>query len=132
MKTKTFKQTVIFKASPHDVYEALMDSKKHSEFSESKANISRDVGGKFTAYDGWIHGENLELVQDKKIVQTWRGNDKSWPKGHNSRVTFELKKVKEGTELKFTHDDVPEDWYDDLSKGWEEQYWAKMRKMLEK
>ena len=28
METKTVKQTVTFKASPHDVYEALMDSKK--------------------------------------------------------------------------------------------------------
>jgi len=29
MKTKSIKQTVAFKVSPHEVYEALMDSKKH-------------------------------------------------------------------------------------------------------
>jgi hypothetical protein len=30
MKTKTIRQWVTFKASPHEVYEALMDSRKHS------------------------------------------------------------------------------------------------------
>ena len=37
MDTKTVKQTVTFKASPHDVYEALMDSKKHAKFTGDKA-----------------------------------------------------------------------------------------------
>ena len=131
---KTIKQTIIFKASPHDVYEALIDSKKHSEFTGSKAEISREVNGKFTAYDGWIKGKNLELVQDKKIVQEWAGTneDDTWPKGHFSKVTFEFKKTKDGTELKFTHEDFPEEWYDDLVEGWEEHYWTPMKKILEK
>ena len=50
MKTKTIKQSVTFKASPHVVYEALMDSEKHSEFTDSEANISREVDGKFSVY----------------------------------------------------------------------------------
>lgn len=45
MKTKTIKQTIFFKAEPHDVYEALMDSKKHSKFTGDKAVISRKEGG---------------------------------------------------------------------------------------
>lgn len=88
MKTKTIRQIVVFKASPHDVYEALMDSKKHSKFTGAKAIISREVGGKINAYDGYIEGVNVELVPDKKIVQKWRGSD--WPEGHYSTATFEL------------------------------------------
>jgi activator of HSP90 ATPase len=109
-----------------------MDSEKHSEFTEDKAVISREVGGEFTAYGDWIKGKNLELVKDKKIVQEWRGNDDAWPEGHVSKVTFELKKDKDGTLLEFTHEDVPEKWYDDLVKGWEEHYWSRMKKYFSK
>jgi hypothetical protein len=49
MKTVTIRQSATFKTSPHEVYEALMDSRKHSKFTDSKASISRRIGGKFTA-----------------------------------------------------------------------------------
>jgi activator of HSP90 ATPase len=130
METKTIKQSVTIKASPHDVYEALMDSKKHSKFTGGKASISRKAGGKFTAYDGYAEGVNLELIPDKKFVQTWRADD--WPEGHYSRVTFAFAKVKEGTKLTFIQTDVPEDQYDAVAGGWKEYYWAPMKEMLEK
>ena len=69
MKTKSIKQSVTIKASPKEIYDALMDSKKHSKFTGGKANISNKVGGKFTAYDEYCFGTNLELVPNKKIVQ---------------------------------------------------------------
>jgi activator of HSP90 ATPase len=128
--TPTIKQTVIFKALPHDVYEALMDSKKHAAFSNSKAEISREVGGEFTAYDGYISGKNLELVPDKKIVQSWRAVD--WEAGYYSRVTFSLIPVHEGTRLDFTHADVPNGTEDEFKQGWIDNYWEPMKKFLEK
>jgi uncharacterized protein YndB with AHSA1/START domain len=100
METKTVKQSVTFKASPHDVYEALMDSKKHAQFTGDKASISRKIGGKFSIFDGYSEGTNLELIPGNKIVQTWRASD--WAKGHYSRVTFSLKEVEGGTRLSFT------------------------------
>ena len=66
MNTKTIRQSVAFKASPHGVYEALMDSDKHSQFTGDKADISREVGGRFTAFDRYSEGVNIELVQDKR------------------------------------------------------------------
>ena len=129
IKTKTLSQTVNFKASPHEIYEMLMDSEKHSKFSGAKAVISRDVNGAFTAYDGFIEGVNIELVPDKKIVQKWRGSD--WAEGHYSVATFELKDVDGSTELTFTQTDVPEEHYDHISKGWYEHYWDKIKKALE-
>lgn len=130
MKTKTIRQTAVFKASPHEVYEALMDSKKHSEFTGEDAKISRKVGGKISAYSGYIDGKNLKLVADRKIVQEWRGSD--WPEGHFSTATFELKKIPGGTKLIFVQTDVPEEFYSDISDGWKEHYWEKMKNMLEK
>jgi len=130
MKTMTIRQSVTIKASPHEVYEALIDSQKHARFTGGSAKISRKLGGKFTAYDGYSEGTNLELVPDKKIVQTWRASD--WPEGHYSRTTYTLTKVEGGTRLTFTQSGVPEDQYEDVSQGWKEYYWAPMKDMLEK
>ncbi|MBM2832567.1 MAG: YndB domain-containing protein, partial [Dehalococcoidia bacterium] len=59
-----------------------MDSRKHAKFTGDSATISREIGGKFTAYGDYAEGINLELVPDKKVVQSWRGSD--WPEGHYS------------------------------------------------
>ena len=115
INTKTIKQRVIFKANPHEVYELLMDSKKHAEFTGAEAKISRKVGGKFSAYDGYITGINLELIKNKKIVQAWTCTD--WPKGHYSKATFSLIKVKDGTKLTFTQSEVPESNYKEINQG---------------
>ncbi len=130
METRTIRQRVTFKASPHDVYEALMDSKKHSQFTQSPAKISREVGGKFSVWDGGLEGTNLELVPDRKIVQSWRTSE--WPEGHYSRVTFSLKPASGGTELTLTHSGIPEDSADDIRQGWHDFYWNPMKETLEK
>jgi activator of HSP90 ATPase len=130
METKTVKQTVTFKASLHDVYEALMDSKKHAKFTGDRASISRKVGGKFSVFDSYSEGTNLELVPDKKIVQTWRASD--WQEGHYSKVTFLLNETVGGTRLAFTQTGVPAEQYDDITQGWRDYYWAPMKEMLEK
>ncbi len=129
---KTIKQTVIFKATPHDVYETLMDSKKHARFTGSSAEISRDVGGEFSVYDGGLLGTNVELIPDKKIVQKWRCVMENWPDDHYSTATFSLKNVKEGTELTLTQSSVPDACYEEISEGWNEYYWKPMKKMMEK
>jgi activator of HSP90 ATPase len=119
---------VTFKAEPHAVYELLMDSKKHARFSESKAAISREVGGKISAYDEYIDGWNVELVPDKKIVQKWRESD--WPAGTYSTASFELKKVPGGSRLTFVQTEVPEDQFEDIDEGGVEHYWERIKKML--
>lgn len=129
--TKTIEQSVTFNASPHDVYEALMDSEKHSRFSGAKASISREVGGSFTAYDGALSGTILELVPDVKIVQTWRGSDDGWVPGHYSTATFSLEAVNSGTRLTFVQTGVPEQSFEQISQGWHTYYWPKMKQMLE-
>jgi len=128
--SKPIKQTITFKASPHDVYEALMDSKKHAAFTGGKASISRKVGGKYSAYDNYITGKNLELVPDKKIVQSWRAVD--WAEGVFSTITFKLTPIPEGTRLDFTHEDVPEGAEAEFTQGWIDNYWEPMKVYLEK
>ena len=127
--SKIIQQTVTFNASPHAVYEALMDSTKHAAFTGSKASLSREIGGSYMAYDEYITGKNIELVPDQKIVQDWHASD--WPEGYFSRITFELTAVPEGTRLDFTHADLPEGTEEEFTQGWIDNYWEPLKAYLE-
>ena len=126
--SKTIHQTVEFSASPHDVYEALMDEKIHTRFTASPAKISREVNGEYMAYDGYITGRNLELVPNKKIVQEWHAVD--WEAGKTSKITFEFHNIPTGTRMEFTHSDVPEGSEEEFTQGWIDNYWEPMQKMF--
>ena len=80
MKTKTIRQKITVPAKPIEVYEAFVDAKKHSAFTGSKATGKGKVGGKFTAWDGYISGKLLELEEGKRIVQEWVTTE--WPEGY--------------------------------------------------
>jgi len=128
-KPKSIRQTARFKAAPHAVYEALMDSRQHGEFTGGKARISRKEGGRFSVYDGYASGKNLKLVPDREIVQTWRADD--WPAGHFSRISFKLTRTRTGTKLVFAQTGVPAKQYADIKQGWIDFYWKPMKELLE-
>jgi activator of HSP90 ATPase len=128
--TTTIRQTVTFNASPQEVYEVIMDSKKHESLSGEKANISREVGGAFKAWGDHISGFNLVLQPGQKIVQAWRAHD--WWADHYSIATFDLHKVDSGTELRFTQIGVPPHRFDGHSRGWIETYWQPMQELFDK
>ena len=130
-KEKSLEQEIIIKTSPHEIYEAFMDSKKHSKFTESKAKVSREIGGSYSIFEGALSGKNLELIQDKKIVQTWRSEGENWPKGYYSTITLILEPIDQGTLIKFTHVDIPEASYESVKEGWNTYYWEPLKEMLE-
>ena len=128
MKTITIKQGGVFPGPPHEVYELWMDSEKHAVFTKGETKMSRKVGGEFVTFDGWATGKNIELIPDKKIVQTWRGED--WPEGHYSTLTLKLVAAKSGTKFMFTQENVPSTVSKDVAKGWKQYYWEPMKKAL--
>jgi len=126
METSTIKHGVTLNASPHEVYEALIDPAKHTAFSGAPAEINAKPGGKFSFYGGQLEGTTLELEKDRRIVQNWRSTN--WPKGHYSRVTYELTPLAEGraTLLLLSHSEVPLQDAADINRGWHTYYWTKM------
>ncbi len=128
MKTKTVHQKISFAVSAHDVYEVLMTSKKHSQLTGGPATISRKVGGKFSVYDEYATGENIELIPDKKIVQTWHASD--WEEGYFSTVTFIFNSSKTGCTLSFTHEGVPINQFASIKKGWIDFYWKPLKQFF--
>jgi activator of HSP90 ATPase len=130
MKTRTIRQTITFHAGAHDIFEMLMDEKKHALFTGSPARIDRYMGGTFSTNDGYSTGTILELVQDAKIVQTWRAED--WPEGHYSKLTITLSAVSSTTKLSFVQTGVPSDQFDEISQGWYDYYWNRLEAFLKK
>jgi activator of HSP90 ATPase len=129
-KVRTVKQKVVIPASPKEVYDAYVDPKKHSEFTGAKATGKAVVGGKFTAWDGYISGKFLELEDGKRVVQEWTSSD--FPEGHNSKLELCFNKVPKGTELVMVQSDVPEDQADETADGWTEWYWDPLKEYFSK
>jgi uncharacterized protein YndB with AHSA1/START domain len=126
VEKETIRQKVIVPAEPAEVYDALVDAKKHSAFTGSKATGDGRVGGKFTAWDGYISGKNIELEPGKRILQEWVTSE--WPEGFPpSRLELTFKKTKGGTELSMVHSDVPKEQTDELKEGWTESYWKPLK-----
>ena len=130
MKTKTIRQTITFKASPRQVYDMIIDSKKHQSLSGEKAAISKKLGGAFTAWGAHISGFNLVLKPGERIVQAWRAT--GWWPDHYSLAIFEFEKVESGCKLYFTQIGVPPNRYSGHYRGWIETYWTPMKEIFAK
>jgi activator of HSP90 ATPase len=126
LKTTTITQRVVIPALPDEVYEAFTNAKKHSEVTGGKATGNPTIGSKFTAWDGYILGKNLELEKDKKIVQEWVTSD--WPQGYPpSKLELTFREVGGKTELTMVHSDVPAEREDELKQGWIDFYWEPLK-----
>jgi activator of HSP90 ATPase len=122
IKTGTIRQKVMIDATPDEVYLAFMDAKIHSAFTGSRATVVPKVGGKITAWGGYITGKNLELVKGRKIVQEWSTTE--WPDGYPpSILTITLRKVGGRTELTMVHSRVPKSQMKSYADGWKDSYW---------
>ena len=125
-RTKVITQTVTIPATPAELYDAFMDARKHSAFTGGKATCVPRVGGKISAWDGYITGKNLKLVEGRRIVQEWITTD--WIDGYPpSTLDLTFTKIGSGTELKMVHSDVPATLAASFADGWKEHYWTHLK-----
>ena len=75
MKTESLTVSAVIPAAPEAIYKAWMSSRGHSAMTGNGATVVARVGGKHTAWDGYIRGKTLELEPGKRIVQSWRTTD---------------------------------------------------------
>ena len=133
-------QEPVFMASPKRVYEALTDAKQFTRviqlsgalqamhLPDKPAEISRELGGAFALYGGYITGRNIELVPNVRIVQAWRAG--SWPPGLYSIAKFELVEQGSGCKIVFDHTAFPKGEAQSLASGWKAHYWEPLAKVL--
>jgi activator of HSP90 ATPase len=133
-------QEPVFQASRKRVYEALTDSKQFDKviqlsgvlqsmhLGDKPAELSREAGGAFTLFGGYITGRQVELVQDERIVQAWRTG--GWAPGVYSIAKFELVEQGSGTKIVFDHTGFPKGEAKVLASGWKAHYWEPIKKLL--
>jgi len=134
-------QEPVIKASRKRVYEALTDTAQFDKVIElsgamksmpnlgnKPTQISREVGGAFTLFGGYITGRHVELMPAQRIVQAWRAG--SWDPGVYSIAKFELVEQGSATKIVFDHTGFPKGAAEHLASGWKEHYWEPLAKLL--
>ncbi len=134
-------QEPFFKASRKRVYEALTDIIQFNKVMLLSAamkggmppgakagEISREAGGAFSLFGGYVTGRHIELVPNERIVQAWRAG--SWDPGDYSIAKFQLMEQGSGTKLVFDHGGFPKGQGEHLAAGWKANYWEPLEKFL--
>ncbi len=115
-----------FKVSPSEIYNAWLNSELHGDMIGGEAQCTNVVGDEFSAWDGYITGKNLELIENKKIVQTWRTTEFD-DEDEDSILTVEFVELENGgAELKLTHTNIPEG-QTQYEQGWKDHYFTPMK-----
>ena len=139
-RAESIHQEPVFTASRKRVYEALTDTKQFDKVIQlsgvmksmapggKPTGISREVGGAFTLFDGYITGRHVELVPNERIVQAWRAG--GWDPGVYSIAKFELVEQGSGTRIVFDHTGFRKGAAEHLASGWKEHYWEPLEKLL--
>ncbi|HEY5730675.1 MAG TPA: SRPBCC domain-containing protein [Anaerolineales bacterium] len=121
----------VFDAKASEIYNAWLSSDGHSAITGSPAIVDGRIGGKFTAWDGYIFGSTLELEQNRRIVQAWRTSE--FPDdAPDSHLEVLLEETQGGTKITLTHTNMPEDQVDSYRQGWEDFYFKPMREYFSK
>jgi uncharacterized protein YndB with AHSA1/START domain len=121
-----FTLTAIIPASPREIYDAWLDAEEHAAMTGGKpAETSAELGGSFTAWDGYITGQNLTLEPGRRIVQSWR-TTKFTGDDPDSQIELLLEPVAGGTRVTLRHSNVPEGHTSYRDGGWQRSYFEPM------
>jgi activator of HSP90 ATPase len=122
----SFQISTVLPAEPERIYEAWMSSQEHAAMTGSPATIDPQIGGKFTAGEGYISGKTLELEPQCRILQAWRTTE--FPTDSpDSQLEVLLEKVDGGTKLTLLHTEIPDGQGESYKQGWQEFYFVPMR-----
>ncbi len=116
---------VFLAVSPEHLYTAWLDSNIHTAMTGGEADCGDQIGDEFSAWDGYISGKNLELVQNEKIVQTWRTVE-FLENDEDSLLTLLFEKAEGGTKLVLIHKNIPEG-QTQYDQGWVDNYFEPMK-----
>ncbi|MEI6594308.1 MAG: SRPBCC domain-containing protein [Bacteroidota bacterium] len=124
---KDFKKYYTIPAPPEDVYKALTTDITLQLWTGEKAEMIAEPGTEFSLWDGSILGKNIEFQENKKIVQQWYFGDQT----EDSIVTIKLHPDKTGTSVELKHTNIPDEDYDEIIDGWNDNYFGSLLEFYE-
>lgn len=117
---KDYKKYYILPEPPEMVYLALTNPSVIRLWTGDEVVMKDEPGTEFSLWGGSICGKNLEFIPNKKIVQEWYFGEQPEP----SIVTILLHEHKQGTSVELRHSNIPDEDYDDIVAGWNEEYFG--------
>ncbi len=124
---KDYKKYYIIPAPPEEVYQALTQEATIQLWTGEIAEMNTDIDSEFALWEGSITGKNLEFEEGRKIVQQWYFGEQTEP----SIVTIILHPDKNGTSAELKHTNIPDDDYDNIVDGWNENYFGALQEFYE-
>ena len=119
---KDYKKYFKLPAAPEEVYAALTNPATIQLWSGEPAVMSTEPGSHFALWDESITGTNIEFEAGKKIVQQWDFEDQEAA----SIVTIKLHPDKEGTSVELRHTNIPDDVFENIVDGWNQNYFGSL------
>lgn len=117
---KDYKKYFIIPAMPEELYLALTNPATIQLWSGEEAEMSTEPGSEFSLWEGSIAGKNIVFEEGKKIVQQWYFGEQE----EDSIVTIKLHAHKEGTSVELLHTNIPDEAYDEMVEGWNQNYFG--------
>ena len=124
---KTIQQEYQINAPVEKVWKALVVPEVIERWGGGPAKMVAEELSEFELWGGDIHGKNIEVVPNKKLVQDWYSG--GWEKP--SRATFTLTPKDGGTLVSLVHENVPDEEAEDIAYGWNRYYLGKIKELLD-
>lgn len=121
---KSIKKYYKLEASPADIYNAMTNPVMLEIWTGEQAIFKTEPNTEFSLWDGSITGLNLEFEKDKLIKQIWYFDDVE------SVVTIKLHPDKDNTNVELRHENIPDDAFDNIAEGWDEDYFAALMELF--
>lgn len=122
---KEIRLSCTFNASSKEVFEAWLDSEKHSSMTGGIAICSDKENQPFSAWDGYISGVNKKIVAFSSIIQSWRTTEFK-EDDLDSELSIYLNDTPNGCVLNLIHSNISAN-QSDYEKGWIEHYFEPMK-----
>lgn len=113
---------------PEALFAAWLDSRAHAAFTGAPAQIDPQVGGVYTAWDGYIQGRTVALEGSRKIVRSLahlrvRGQRRrrSWSWCSSRRPLHRIV---------LRHTEIPAGQGQKYAEGWQDFYFTPMAVIL--
>lgn len=119
---KDFKKYYIISATPEEVYLALTNELTIILWTGAQASMIAEPGTEFSLWEDSILGKNIAFEENKTIVQQWYFGEQV----EESIVTIKLHPHKKGTSVELNHINIPEEDYENITDGWNTDYFGSL------
>lgn len=125
---KAFKHVYKIYAPIANVWRAITDAGEIQKWGGGPNVIMNDsINFRFRLWNGNIIGQNLEVIKEKHLKQTWWKGEWVEP----SHVTFTLSEYQGITTIELIHENLPDDEAESFEEGLEIYYMGPMKEMVE-